>query len=377
MIRPNLAQINRFARTLISSCALISFSPIALAQSGADLPNSTVEAISINASQQSQINEFVTAWTERALGDNPQDNKRALEALTKPLSERGVSVAFRQNYGQALTPLINELAKQDSIGATLSALRLAGDLATPSAATRVKDAMMHKDLGVQLFAVSRAGVIFTKTKAHGPAMTPSDAKGLIAQLESVGAAQTTSPELLSACVRSLSRASALSSRDMSDARSDAIVSLANIVGSRLRGLNVKDDPQFVLELALTAATASTASISDIGSDTSAAAVKAAVGLGGDIISVTLRRVLANAIEPVAKRDLTTRSVQSGESLLFFALRKHAEQTGKSSSTVQQTSFANQLSTGDDKTFRNEASRLLGPGSFIVTEFKFQDERFLR
>lgn len=377
MIRSNISQIKRLALTLVGALALSAFSPVALAQSGADLPSSTVEAISINGSQQTQINEFVSAWSERALGDNPQDNKRALEALTKPLAERGVSVAFRQSYGQSLTPLMNELAKKDTIGATLSSLRLAGDLATPSAATRVKDAMSHKDLGVQLFAVSRAGTIFANTKAHGPAMTPSDAKGLITKLESVGAPLSINPELLSACVRALNNASALSSKDMGDARSDAIVALSNIVGTRLRGVNVKDDPQFALELALSAATAATASISDIGSNTTQPAVKAAVGLGGDIISVTLRRVLANTIEPVAKRDLTIRSVQSGESLLFFALRKHAELTGKSPSTVQQTNFATQLSAGDDKAFRNEASRLLGPGSFIVTEFKFQEERFLR
>lgn len=379
MIRSNSIQIKSIAQAFVCSVALAVLSPNALAQSGADLPMSTVEAISISGSQRAQINDFVSAWSPRALSDNAQDTKKAIESLAKPLQERGVSVAFRQAYAQAITPLMNELDSKGTIGATLSSLRLAGDLATPSAASQVRSALTNDDLGIQLFAVSRAAQIFTATRNFGPAMTPNDANSLIDAIDTIASDSNSHPELLRACVRALSAGTMLSTKDMGDARSRSIIALSKAVGIQLRSLNVNMDPGFAQSLALEAASTATASISDISSETSPEAVKAAVGLGGDIISVSLRRVLGNSIAPVGDRDLVVRSVQAGETLLYFALRKDAEldnKFGKAGGKVRQTKFADQLKAGDDKTFRNEASLLLGPGSPIVTAFGFQDKRFL-
>ncbi len=378
MTRSNPSKIKSIAQALVCAASLLAFSPAALAQSGADLPMSTTESISISSSQRAQIDEFVQAWTGRALSDNAPDTKKALEALTKPLTQRGVSVAFRQAYSQAITPLLNELDAKGTIGATLSSLRIAGALATPAAATRIRAAINdNDDLGVKLFAVARTGDLFAATKAHGPAMTQGDAQALINAIGTLAEDQSIHDELLRACVRTLSKATTLSSKDMGDTRSHAIVALAKAVGARLRATNITDDPSFAQSLGLEAASAITASISDISSDTTPQAVKAAIGLGGDIISIALRRVVGGTINPVSDRDLTVRSVQAGETLLYFALRKDADLDNKFGKPVRQTTFADQLTAGDDKDFRNQASLLLGPGSPIVKAFGFNDNRFLR
>lgn len=376
MIRFNSSKLKAFAQTLVCAIAVFMLSPNAIAQSSADLPRSTVEAISISASQRTQIDSFVSVWSSRALSEKAQDSKRAMEALTTPLQGRGVSVAFRQAYTQAITALMNELDAADTIGATISSLRLAGELATPAGVARVKAAMNNDDLGIQIFAVSRAGEIFNSTKS-GPAITPNDANTLINAINSISSKTDIDPTLLGACVRSLSTATTMPSKDMGDARSNAIVALANAVGPHLRALNVHDNPSFAQSLGLEAASAMTASIADISSQTNADAVKAAVGLGGDIISVSLRRVFGKTIEPVADRELTVRSVQAGETLLYFSLRKDAELSNKPTGSVRQTGFADQLAAGDDRDFRNDASRLLGDGSPICKRFKFVDGRFVR
>ncbi len=377
MIRSNPSKVKSIAQTLVCAVSLLAFSPAALAQSGADLPMSTTESISISSSQRAQIDQFIEAWTGRALSDNAPDTKKAIETLTKPLTQRGVSVAFRQTYSQAITPLLNELDAKGTIGATLASLRIAGALATPAAAQRIKDAINHDDLGVELFAVSRAGQLFAATKAYGPALTPTDAQSLIHAISSRAQDPDIDHELLRACVRALSKGTELSSKDMGETRSHAIVALAQIVGAKLRATGVTDDPAFAQSLALGAASAITASISDISADTTPQAVKAAVGLGGDIISVALRRVVGGTIDPVSDRDLTVRSVQAGETLLYFALRKDADLDNKFGKPVRQTTFADQLRAGDDKAFRNQASLLLGPGSPIVKAFGFDNNRFLR
>lgn len=377
MIRSKTTSFKSLVKPIICASALFVLTPTANAQSGTPLPQSTVEAISINSSQRTQINEFVQGWTQRALSDKPQDNKNALESLTAPLNARGVSVAFRQAYVSAITPLMDELDAKGTVGASLSSLRLAGDLATPAAATRIRNAFSSDDLGVQLFAVSRAGKAFRTTKKLGPAMTPSDAASLVSALKDLATSDNINPELLRACVRALSAGTTLSSKDMGNTRSQAIIALADAVAPHLQMLDINSDPSFAQSLAIEAAGAATASISDFSSDTNSDAVRAAVGLGGDIISVSLRRVLGKTMEPVADRDVTIRSVQAGETLLFFALRKDAELDKKFRGSVTQTTFAQQLTDGDDKAFRNGASVLLAAGSPLVDGFKFQADRFLR
>lgn len=376
VIHFNLRTCTSTAGALLVGSALLLAAPSALAQSS-DLPRSTVEAISINASQRSQVEQFVESWKARALSDDAQDRKKALDALTKPLQGRGVSVAFRQSYTQAIAPLMNAYDENGSIGATLASLRIAGELATPSTVGRVRNAMNSDDLGVQIFAVSRAGRIFSSTINQGPAITQADANSLIESINSIASDLSADPNLLGASIRALSIAAMLPSSDMGDARSNAIIALANAVGPRLRALDVNDDPSDVQHLALQAAGAMIASISDISSEVNQQATREAVGLGGDMISIALRRVLGGTINPVSRRELTVQSVQAGESLLYFARRNDADLKGTSAGSIQETHFAEQLADGKDKAFRNASSSLLGPGSDIVTRFSFNNERFLR
>lgn len=355
--------------------ALALSTAVATAQPGADLPRSTVETISVNPSQRTQIQQFVDNWAPRVTSENAQDTKRAIEALTQPLQSQGVSVAFRQAYTQSLKGLLDELGNTDSVAAKLSELRIAGDLATPSAVARILKHMNDSDIGVRLFAISRAGQIFETTRVHGPAMTGNDATSLIAAIAS--AKDDTHPEVIRASARALAAGTTLGTKDLGDARSRAIIALSDLVGTRLQALNANDDPAFAQSLALDAASATTRSISDISSTITPEAAKAAVRLGGDIISVPLRRQLARTLEARSERDLTVRSVQAGETLLYFARRKAADLAGRSNSDIVTTQFSKQLETGEDREFRNDAAALLGPGSPVVSQFDFASDHFLR
>lgn len=372
---PKAPLIARLTRPL-SMLVLALATGLAPAQTGSTLPRSTVETISVNPGQRTQIQQFVDNWAPRVTSDDAQDTKRGIEALTEPLQSRGVSVAFRQAYTQALNPLLTQLEDSGSIADKLSILRIAADLATPSAAARVRDLMDDEDRGVRLFAISRAGQVFETTSVHGPAMTGNDANALIDAITQA-ADHDTHPEILRACARALGSGSNISSRDLGPARSRAVIALSDIVGQRLQALEPNDDPSFAQSLALDAAASTTRSLSDITAEVNADAARAAVRLGGDIISVALRRVLGSTIEPVADRELTVRSVQAGETLLYFARRKAAELRGQSLNSVQETRFSTMLENGEDRDFRNQAAALLGPGSPIVTVFDFESDRFLR
>lgn len=330
----------------------------------------------MNSAQRTQIQQFVDNWAPRVTSDNAQDTKRAVEALTSPLQSRGVSVAFRQAYTQSLKGLLDELGSSDSVSHKLSVLRISGDLATPSAVARILRHMNDADTGVRLFAISRAGQVFETTRINGPAMTGNDATSLINAI-ATSAKNNNHPELVRSSARALASGAMLGTKDLGDARSKAIIALSDLVGERLQALKPNDDPAFAQSLALDAASATTRSISDITATVTPEAAKAAVRLGGDIISVPLRRLLAKTLEEKGQRDLTIRSVQSGETLLYFARRKAADLAGRSSSDIVTTQFSKQLESGDDRNFRNDAAALLGPGSPVVSECDVKSDRFLR
>lgn len=349
---------------------------LAGAQPIRELPRSTIETISVNAGQRSQIENFVNNWASQATSGDASNVKQALEALTEPLHGRGVSIAFRQSYAQLLMPTIDQLLEEDEVQSKISALRLAGDLATPAAANRVRRLINDDDAGVRLFAVASAGRLFESAGVHGPAITDSDASALIDTIIDSAREQGSDREHTRACARALTDATTIGTRDLTATRSNAIIALSELVGDQLIGLNDDDDPSFAQSLALEAASATTASISDISATVNADAARAAVRLGADIVAIPLRRVIAKTIEPQGERGMTASSVQAGETLLYFARRKAAEIDGRSITGIETTNFSNQLESGNDRDFRNDAAALLAPGGPIVSGFGFEDDRFL-
>jgi len=346
------------------------------AQPVTELPRSTVETISVNGGQRTQIEQFVNNWLPRITSGNAADNKRALEALTEPLHGRGVSIAFRQTYAQILMPTIDELISDHGIKGKISALRLSGNLSTPPAANRIGRLLNDDDAGVRVFAVVSAGRLFESASVHGPAITDSDASSLINAILQSARENSDDQEYTRACARALTNASMIGTRDLTATRSNAIIALSDLVGDHLTSLSENEDPSFAQSLALSASSASTASISDISATVNADAARAAVRLGADIVALPLRRVIAKTIEPEGDRDLTVRSVQAGETLLYFARRKAAELDGRGISGISTTNFSEQLDSGNDRDFRNQAAALLGPGGPIVSQFSFDDDRFL-
>lgn len=370
----SVSLLARSARPL-QALVLAVGTTLAAAQPATSLPRSTVETISVNSGQSTQIQAFIDNWAPRLRDGDTQNARRALEALTEPLHGRGVSIAFRQTYSQALMPLIDELIESRSVQGKLGALRLSGDLATPAGVQRVRNMLSDEDAGVRLFAVKSAGRVLRATSTHGPAMSEADARSVIDAVANA-AKNSQDEEHIRACARSLAEGTTLGTRDLGSARSHAIVALSQLVGDRLAALGPNDDPSFTQSLALDAASATTQSISDITATINEEAARAAVRLGGDIISVPLRRVIAKTIEPQSNRDMTVRSVQAGETLLYFARRKAGELKGQPVGGITTTNYSAQLKAGEDRDFRNQAAALLGPGGPIVTEFKFKDDRFL-
>ncbi len=337
------------------------------------LPPSTVEAAAVGGSQQSQITSFVNHWGERAIGTDSQQASRAMTKLVEPMISSRVSISFRRAYSDALGSLFESFQSNGDIGSTLSALRLAGELGTTKSTQIILGGLDSDDAGVRIFAAGRAGRTFRTTAANGPAMSANDLSSLISKLESVSDS-TNDQSLISACVQALGHGCSLPSDDFLAARADCIRIMCDAAGKQLSSDSSDLDSR--VRMSMLASGAATNSLFQSREDSTHEAVKSAVGLGANMISIALSEVISGTMPEIEGRAMQVTLVRSGESLLYFALREHAELNGRSASGVEQTAFADLLEAGDDRSFRNKAALLLGPGSPIVTDFNFADDEFV-
>jgi len=337
------------------------------------MPLSTIEAASIGGTQQSQISSFVGHWGERAGGTDAQQASRAQTKLLEPLINSRVSIAFRSAYSDALGSYFDTLESAGDIASTFSALRLAGELGTARSTQIIMNGLDSDDAGVRIFAAGRAGRTFRTTAANGPALPANDLTTLINKLATL-TKSSDDQYLISACVQSLGQGCNLPSKDFLAARAQCLAVMCEAASAQLTGGD--SDLESRVRLAMLGSGAATNSLLQIGEDSNNAAVKSAVALGADMISIALSEVINGTMPSTDNRELYVSLVRSGESLLYFALRENAELKRKPVGNVQQTAFADLLQAGKDRDFRNQAALLLGAGSPIITEFGFTDDRFV-
>lgn len=346
--------------------------PNALAQGVSALPLSIVEKPSISSSERAQIAQFVSEKTPDVTSSDLSRANRARQNLLAPLSNTRVSIAFRRAYDEALTPVMEALEAQDNVGATLTRLRLAGELGTTNASRMIVSALDSDDLSVRIFAAGRAGRVLRTTAANGPALTSGDLNTLIERLGAT-ATSTDNPSLLAACVSALGQGGSLPSSDLRDQRGRSIELMCNAASEAVREASSIEQSE---RLAMIASGIATNSLFQVGQSSTQGATKAAVALGADMIAVALDDIVNKRIPSVDDRAIHVALVQAGESLLYYAQTEHAEITGRNPSSVQQTNLNALLKAGEDRDFRNNAALLLGPGSPIVETFGFADDRFV-
>lgn len=338
------------------------------------LQTSTIESASLGGSQISQITSFVDHWSSRALESDSQSAMRAQTKLVEPMINPRVSISFRRAYSDALTSYFDQLNTNGDVGSTLSMLRLAGELGTTKSTQILVDAMGSDDAGIQIFAIGRAGRTFRTTATNGPALSVNELAELLSALKKISETST-DPAVLDACLQSYAQGSTLPSDEFLAIRAGSMSAMCDAASTQLIQAN-NSDLETRARLAVVGSSAANFSLLQNGEDSTNEAIKSAVALGADMISIALSEVLEGTLPGVDNRDLQVSLVRTGESLLYFALQKHAQLNGGSTASIEQTQLATLLEAGEDRDFRNKAALLLGAGSPIVTQFDFADDRFV-
>lgn len=344
----------------------------ALAQTRATLPGSVIEAASIGGAERSQIDAFVAALAPAATGNDAEAATRARKELVAPLTGTRPSVAFRQAFSQSASSMLTSMIASDDPGARLGGLRLAGHLGTGDTVAMVRGALQDSDAGVRLFAAVQAGRVFEVTNTAGPALTESQATQLIDALKASATAES-GPKYIQTVIRALGSAAQLRLRDLPNTRSHALDALAKVATDRARAIQPADLLAHQ-ETLLLATSIATRSVSEAGTTVSDAAAKSAAELGGQILAITLARQTQNLMGSDPEGDI--RLLNAGESLIYFARRRQVENARGNPGSVPQTKLA-ELFRAQDRGFRNELVRLIGPGSDFLRQFGLPNDRFVK
>lgn len=343
----------------------------AAAQLGPTLPASVVESASVGSAERSSIDAYVAALTPDAIGTDAEKAAAARTALVKPLRENRPSVSFRQAYARSAADLISKLLASDE-PARIAGLRLAGNLATGDTARTIADALKDPDAGVRVFAGVQARRVFEVSSQNGPALTDSQSSQLVASLS---AALTASQDRIisETLIRALSAAAQSTTQDMTASRTAAAIALGNDMSARVRATSPSDLPA-IQDPILIASSSLTQTMSNPSATASNDAAKAAAGFGGDVLAALLTREIQGMNDAAPSDDV--RLLRAAESLVYFARRRQLENANANAGSIPQTNLAGLLESGS-RDFRRELVALIGPGSRMLAQFGFADDRFVK
>ncbi|MEM7622588.1 MAG: hypothetical protein AAF235_05235 [Planctomycetota bacterium] len=384
-IRPRIgASRNRNTRGRALTAATLTFfigalglvSPAAHAQTTVRIDASTIErpAIAPGDDASRLISAFVDRHASALRSGDAAEAARAIAQVLQPLDNADASVSFRQAYTAALSALLDEMADdRDHTWRRLSALRLAGRLATEPSATFVERSLASDTEADRLFAIVAVEMIFDAAAGASPAVTPATLLRLIDRFDT--ALQEDDDAMrLDARVRALIAAADVPASRLPGVADAAKTVLAERLAAVLRDQPVSDADPAALRAVLRSAAAISDRIRIPGQATPEFAITAAA-FAGDMIAYTLERSAEGSLVTGDEDAFDTLFVGVADNLARFADQRYAEARSTSPVFDRVSPLRDAVVSGDRSGFDANGIRLIQ----LLTErpFSLPASRFER
>lgn len=356
-----------FAAALLTLAA----APAWAQNAAADIPVGTAQSLSLDAAEQQQIQTYIDAYAPALLEGPGIARVRARDGLIRPLNLADVSIVFRQAYSDGLEAHLQTLLADADAGATLTGLRLAGELATEDAVALIVPFTQSEDDGIRLFAISRLERVFDVVAARSPSLSPSTANNLVLALGDALATEE-NVTVADAGIRALLSASNIKRPNFEALRFQAVTQMTTNASVRLRNANPDDLAELLL--AVRACGGARDALIDVTASPTDEACSAAVGLAGDVIAYLFAQMQNESLPPVGQRSTQIQAINAAESALYHARRVSAEINGQPAPKL--TTLERSFTSGDDRAFRFEVVSLLGSNSQLIEDFDFEPKRFI-
>jgi hypothetical protein len=372
--RTTAGRTNRSLRAMVAGVSLTLGVCGASAQVAQLQPN-VIRAVTLGSSDRAQIARYVERYVTGLMSDDRTAVVDARDALSEPLTDAEVSVAFRQAYSEALAEPIAELAGSDETWRRFVGLRLAGDVATENSVGVILDAMDADIPEVRFFSMFAAETLFDASAGSASAITD---RSLLNLTERLGRVVATSDDarIVDSAVRALQAAIAVPEARVEGVGANAVSVLSRSASELALRLPALDADEVTVLPLLRAGLAIRDRIALAGSDVSRETAMEAIGLGGDLIAFVFQRAEAQDTEDLGGR-INVQLANIGAALAFFGDQKRAQATN-SPEVIELIDLATPLREGDVSTFRTRVLRLIGDSGLLRREpISMPGERFER
>ncbi len=339
------------------------------------LEDSTVRAVSMGATQRSQIEAYVARHAEGLMSENRSRVVAARDALSDPLTDARVSVAFRQAYSSLLSENIGQLAGSAETWRRLVGLRLAADIATQETIRVIEAAMASDEPEIRYFSQFATETVFDAVATSAPAVTDRALLDLVRRLgETIST--TDDARLADAAVRALQSAMNIPESRVAGVRTGAVTTLARSAAELARRTEAIGADDVVALPLVRAGLAVRDYVAVAGSEVPASAATEAVGLGGDLIAFVFQRVERDPSE-AGKNRVNIQLAGIGSSLAYFGDQRRAA-ASRSPAVLEVIDLVAPLRNGDLATFRARALRLIGEAGYLRSSpYNMPGDRFSR
>lgn len=373
-LRPGSGRSRRPGRALMAALALCACTLSTQAQVSS-LEDSTVRAVSMGATQRSQIEAYVARHAEGLTSENRSRVVAARDALSDPLTDARVSVAFRQAYSSLLSENIGQLAGSAETWRRLVGLRLAADIATQETIRVIEAAMASDEPEIRYFSQFATETVFDAVATSAPAVTDRALLDLVRRLgETIST--TDDARLADAAVRALQSAMNIPESRVAGVRTGAVTTLARSAAELARRTEAIGADDVVALPLVRAGLAVRDYVAVAGSEVPASAATEAVGLGGDLIAFVFQRVERDPSE-AGKNRVNIQLAGIGSSLAYFGDQRRAA-ASRSPAVLEVIDLVAPLRNGDLATFRARALRLIGEAGYLRSSpYNMPGDRFSR
>jgi len=331
-------------------------------------------AVSINAAGRERIDEYVGRYTDDLLSDDRTAVVNARDALSTPLADERVSVAFRQALGTALEDELAALVSADESWRRLVGLRLAADLATERTAASIERALGSDRNEVRFFAMFAAESLFDTVARSSAAVTDQTLTRLLERAAGE-LSETDDPRLADAAVRTVAAAVMMPRNRVEGLGYRAVGLLADSAATMARRTD-SATADGVVVLPLVRAGLVLRDFIAVNSDVPRDASVAAIGYGGDLVAFVFERSEAAPDgDEIPAIDLQLAGI--GASLVFFGEQNRAR-ADRDAPRVENVDLVTPLREDDRANFRARALGLVGEsGALRRPPFRFAEGRFDR
>lgn len=341
MTRPALATC------LLLALALGLAAPAARAQT--PLTADTIQAVNLGPEQAAAIRQYPTEPLARLASDQPRDIRAARDRLLEPLRDPRASVVFRQAYADALVPQLAAITKDPRDLNAVNALRILGEVGTPSALDALEAALADQRLPVRYAAVMGMERTLLAIRSVSPAVGADRLSRVLARLGRV-VAQDQSPEVVQAAVRALASVLTLEREGFTVLRPASLRAMAEATRARIPQLSGADAVAFYpAMLALCQVTRDALLQNNPALALDAEAARHAAEVNGHCFAYVFRAVRAGQFrDDPAAREAAASIVATAETALLVAARRAARPIG----------LVEPLRAANDRAFNDRALEML-------------------